>query len=54
MQTLTGAAGVLTIDLAALAHNWRLLARRAAPAKCAAAVTVMAYVVADLPHRLGE
>ena len=23
-------------------------------AKCAAAVAVMAYVVADLPHRLGE
>jgi len=23
-------------------------------AKCAAAVTVMAYVVADLPFRLGE
>jgi alanine racemase len=36
-------SGVLTIDLAALADNWRLLARRAAPAQCAAVVKADAY-----------
>ncbi len=30
---ISGAPGVLTIDLGALADNWRLLARRAAPAR---------------------
>jgi len=38
-----GAAGVLTIDLAALAQNWRLLAQRAAPAECGAVVKANAY-----------
>ncbi|HYA72413.1 MAG TPA: alanine racemase [Roseiarcus sp.] len=38
-----GAPGVLTIDLAALADNWRLLARRAAPAQCAAVIKADGY-----------
>lgn len=38
-------SGVLTIDLAALADNWRALARRAAPAECAAVVKADAYGV---------
>jgi alanine racemase len=37
------ASGVLTIDLAALAANWRDLAQRAAPADCAAVVKADAY-----------
>jgi alanine racemase len=36
-------SGVLTIDLTALADNWRLLSRRAAPARCAAVVKADAY-----------
>ena len=36
-------SGVLTIDLAALADNWRTLAERAAPARCAAVVKADAY-----------
>jgi alanine racemase len=39
----SGAAGILTIDLAALAHNWRLLSQRVAPAKCAAVIKANAY-----------
>ena len=35
--------GLLTIDLAALADNWRALAERAAPATCAAVVKANAY-----------
>ncbi len=35
--------GVLTIDLAALAANWRELARRVAPARCAAVIKANAY-----------
>ena len=35
--------GRLTIDLAALADNWRKLARRAAPGRCAAVVKANAY-----------
>ena len=35
--------GVLTIDLAALAANWRELARRAAPARAAAVIKANAY-----------
>jgi alanine racemase len=35
--------GILTIDLAAIVANWRELARRAAPAKCAAVVKADAY-----------
>ena len=37
------AAAVLTIDLAAIIANWRLLAARAAPAECAAVVKADAY-----------
>jgi alanine racemase len=40
---LSGAPGVLTIDVAALADNWRLLARRAAPGDCAAVVKANGY-----------
>lgn len=40
---LAGAPGVLTIDLAALAENWRTLARRAAPGACAAVIKADAY-----------
>jgi alanine racemase len=39
----SGAPGVLTIDVAALADNWRLLARRAAPGDCAAVVKANGY-----------
>src|SRR5262252_10763483 len=35
--------GILTIDLAAIAANWRELARRAAPAACAAVVKADGY-----------
>jgi alanine racemase len=35
--------GILTIDLAAIAANWRLLAQRASPAECAAVVKADAY-----------
>jgi alanine racemase len=37
------AGGVLTVDLNALAANWRLLQRRAAPAECAAVVKADGY-----------
>jgi alanine racemase len=37
------ASGRLTIDRAALADNWRELARRAAPGRCAAVVKANAY-----------
>jgi len=37
------AGGILTIDLVGLAANWRELARRAAPAQCAAVVKADAY-----------
>ena len=37
------APGRLTIDLGALADNWRELARRAAPGRCAAVVKANAY-----------
>jgi alanine racemase len=40
---LEGAPGRLTIDLAALAENWRTLARRVAPGRCAAVVKADAY-----------
>ncbi|MBL8587631.1 MAG: alanine racemase, partial [Methylobacteriaceae bacterium] len=40
---LDGAQATLTIDLAALADNWRLMAARAAPAACGAAVKADAY-----------
>ena len=38
-----GAPGVLAIDLAALADNWRILARRAAPGACAAVIKADGY-----------
>lgn len=37
------ASGVLEIDIAGIAANWRLLARRVAPAQCAAVVKADAY-----------
>jgi alanine racemase len=37
------AGGRLSVDLAALAANWRDLARRSKPAKCAAVVKADAY-----------
>ena len=40
---LAGAQAVLTIDLAALADNWKTLAARVAPARCAAVVKADAY-----------
>src|SRR5579863_2095142 len=40
---MIGAPAILTIDLAALRANWRLLARRVAPAQCAAAIKANAY-----------
>ena len=43
MPPHTSAAGILTIDLAALAHNWRMLSRRVAPAKCGAVIKANAY-----------
>ena len=36
---------MLTIDLGALAENWRELARRAAPGRCAAVIKADAYGV---------
>ncbi len=37
------AGGILTIDLSALAHNWKLLSARVAPGECAAVVKANAY-----------
>ena len=37
------ASGVLTVDLAALADNWRLLAKRVAPAECASVIKANGY-----------
>jgi alanine racemase len=37
------AGGILTIDLAAIAANWRALGQRAAPAQCAAVVKADGY-----------
>ena len=53
-----GAPGVLTIDLAALAENWHRLARRAAPAECAAVIKADGYglglaIVAPTLYRAG-
>jgi len=41
--TPANATGVITIDLKAIADNWRTLAERVAPAKCAAVVKADAY-----------
>lgn len=43
MSNTDRAGAVLTIDLAAIVANWRLLAGRAAPAECAAVVKADAY-----------
>lgn len=43
------AAAVLTIDLGALADNWRALSRRAAPAHCGAVVKADAYGLGATP-----
>lgn len=43
MSRPTDDSGELTIDLAALAANWTSLARRVAPARCAAVVKANAY-----------
>jgi alanine racemase len=43
VAALSSAPGRLTIDLGALADNWRALARRAAPGRCAAVVKANAY-----------
>ena len=40
---LSGAPGLLTVDLAALADNWRFLARRAAPGACAGVIKANGY-----------
>lgn len=40
---MRGTAGTLTIDLDAIAANWRLLGERARPAQCAAVVKADAY-----------
>ncbi len=40
-----GQAGRVTVDLGALADNWRQLARRAAPGRCAAVIKADAYGV---------
>lgn len=43
------AGAVLTIDMQALAENWRLLADRSAPAACAAVVKADAYGLGAVP-----
>ncbi len=43
MRVPVAAPAILTIDVAALAVNWRLLARRAAPGECAAVVKANGY-----------
>ncbi len=39
----SGETALLTVDLAALTDNWRLLAKRGAPAECAAVIKANAY-----------
>ena len=43
------ASAILTVDLAALADNWRGLAERVAPAECAAVVKADAYGIGAAP-----
>src|SRR5271169_4932129 len=43
------AGAILEIDLAGIVANWRLLARRAAPALCAAVVKANAYGLGAAP-----
>ena len=40
---LAAATGILTIDLAAIVANWRLLGSKALPSECAAVVKADAY-----------
>src|SRR5579862_1571151 len=47
--SLSAAAGVLTIDLGALADNWRLLAKRVAPAECAVVIKASGYGIGIEP-----
>lgn len=56
IRPATHAAGLLTVDLAALAANWRLLASKAVGAECAAVVKADAYGVGAEPtvRTLGE
>lgn len=53
LESAAAAAAVspalLTIDLRAVVDNWRLLARRAAPARCAAVVKADAYGLGAVP-----
>ncbi|MFG1417073.1 alanine racemase [Xanthobacter sp. V0B-10] len=42
-DTTAEAGAILTVDLGAIADNWRTLAARAAPAECAAVVKANAY-----------
>lgn len=42
-QSLAGATGVITVNLATIAANWRALADRVTPARCAAVVKADAY-----------
>ncbi len=50
------AGGILTIDVAALVANWRALAQRVAPAKCAAVVKADGYGggVEPVAHALAQ
>jgi alanine racemase len=43
MRSLHGAGALVSIDLAAICDNWRLLATKVAPAECAAVVKADAY-----------
>ncbi|MEL6290601.1 MAG: alanine racemase [Pseudomonadota bacterium] len=42
-ETVRGARAVRTVDLAAVAENWRALSARVAPARCAAVIKAGAY-----------
>lgn len=42
-QSLDGATGLITVNLATIAANWRALAERVSPARCAAVVKADAY-----------
>jgi alanine racemase len=48
-HTLQGTPGVLTIDLDALAANWKALESRAVPAECSAVVKADAYGCGIIP-----
>lgn len=48
-HTLQGTTGVLTVDLDALAANWKALESRAVPAECSAVVKADAYGCGIMP-----